>query len=131
MQDSTMGAEHTYVDLLSSYAKNRQIFICPSTPNAVSTFPPPATDHNDYSWEVNGQRGSYSMNVILENMQVNAVGQISLTPEFADSRVYKDIDYESHLQFCGRHFAGINISYVDGHVKWISLTNAAHLNFLP
>lgn len=131
-QVTTSGSEYTFVGALQPYTKSRQIFMCPSSPQAV--FPvPPAVDQNlDYFWQTaNGDKGTYSMNSLLQTKSVGEIQVVAETAMFFDNRVFADSGL-SNAQYAARHFSGLNVAYVDGHVKWNNLSRAiVGLNFFP
>jgi len=107
--------------LLEPYVKNRQIFICPSRD---------AGNNSPY-------RGDYGENVKL----INGASLASI--EYPSSMLMlADDTYGSRTQYLpsqgrdiwkanynnggpdpyGRHLDGVNVGFVDGHVKWFHIT---------
>jgi prepilin-type N-terminal cleavage/methylation domain-containing protein/prepilin-type processing-associated H-X9-DG protein len=121
----------TFAEILQPYVKSRQIFLCPSALN--STWDPLASGANwnngPYgTWTSNGYTGSYGMNTSIDGKAVSQISQPSRVPAFLDS---------SHFATGGafenwvlvRHFEGVNLAYVDGHVKYLNLKAASGLYF--
>ena len=129
-QDQTPGNERCFEENLQPYLHNLQVFCCPSAPHSITIIAPPASDALDYTWRVNGYLGSYGMNGMLQNLNASKIRQPALTAVLLDDRTFADIGFYPNLPYSGRHAEGLNVCYADGHVKWMSLSQAAgELNF--
>ncbi len=113
------------------YVKSRQIFICPSASGKANTIANALATRN-ISWSVGSatanpptnSEGSYGMNTPLEGLAVAEVQTTTLVPMLFDCTWYSEgtagVTAGGHLQNAARHFDGNNITYVDGHTKWIN-----------
>ncbi len=119
--------------LLAPYSRDAGLYLCPSTTNweqgPTSTNP---------SWSATFKSG-YGINNLLTN-PATPTGTIALaqvkspsrTAMMFDSPVPLAADVASIASVGERHLEGVNVVYVDGHMKWYNLGGgAAGLNFIP
>lgn len=126
------GNSQTYVSAIQPYVKSAQLFICPSGSTDIA-YKQDNTAKKDQLWAVENPpwvksaRGSYGFNSLLEELSLAQVGTSSLTAMVTDSSWYTvnqpmligDAAYDA-----ARHFDGMNVVYVDGHVKWWNTAKA-------
>ena len=133
-----------------AYMKNVQIMICPSrtTGNLGQDFVAgvgyPTTGSN---W---GQYPEYGMNTLIQNVALAQVNAAADTVMVGESNWYTytgatgETDYRngcSHISmpnygtyagnYTNPHNGGKNMTFVDGHVKWIGRNNDTLLTWTP
>ena len=125
-----VGANPTPIPvLLSPYLKAEAIFKCPAAEN----WP-----YEPAEWSVPFASG-YGFNNLLTDpvaadstISLSAVKASSNTAMAFDSPVPLAGDFGQIRSDAERHLNGVNVVYVDGHVKWFNATRGdAELNFLP
>jgi prepilin-type N-terminal cleavage/methylation domain-containing protein/prepilin-type processing-associated H-X9-DG protein len=137
--DAPSMVQHSNVfEGLQPYAKNLQIFVCPSD-----------SVHNCASANVPGGWGvewsnvslSYGYNVNLQYYSLGSIARPAETAVFADMierpYFYADGDvlasggrgisrgHSDRVGRAARHNEGVNIGFADGHGKWVKLENIA------
>ena len=123
-----------WVPLASPYVKNTQVFICPS--DSGRTAPPTAAQ-----W--GGSQGSYAYNYATCRNNVAGItplDSVASTCLIADGNTAFDAASQvwsvgTAVGASGRlnvlHNDGLNVGYVDGHVKWLSRANCTPSSLTP
>lgn len=128
---ATPGESGFFAIPLEPYVKNWQIFICPSVTGYGQT------------WRLVGYReGSYGYNMLLAYTSVGSAASLPKLARFEnptttvlaldaynpwmDNFVYEYVG-SGHYYFSGAktdwHNDGVNVAYLDGHVKWQKLNS--------
>jgi prepilin-type N-terminal cleavage/methylation domain-containing protein/prepilin-type processing-associated H-X9-DG protein len=131
----------SFVAMLDPYVKSKQIFICPSgSKEAHATDPSGDGVAKDYLWSYQGDQGNYGLNSNLVDgttfagLSLAAISSSALTAQAFDCSWYESPGFVLKTDAIGdarRHFDGTNVAYVDGHVKWQSLSRLPLVQFLP
>ena len=129
--DVSAGSNPTPIPImLSSYLKDEAIFKCPSVDNWTSD-PPPV-------WSVTFKSGYGFNNLLTDDIApgttfaINEVKSPSNTAMVFDSPLPLAGALLAIRPVAERHLNGVNVAYVDGHVKWFNATRGdAELNFSP
>jgi prepilin-type N-terminal cleavage/methylation domain-containing protein/prepilin-type processing-associated H-X9-DG protein len=122
-----------WIDLLKPYTKSTQVFLCPSAPATT-----PSNGNYGANWIVLGNDGntklaavqSASTTYLLMDWGIyyvqpsdNIVSSASwwYLPGMGESGGTCTVVSPYPVQDCasGRHFGGINMTFADGHVKWL------------
>ncbi|MGV3719485.1 MAG: DUF1559 domain-containing protein [Actinomycetota bacterium] len=102
---------------LYPYAKNAQVYTCPSDSNART------------------KRLSYTMNAYCNFQTLAAANTVSSTPLFVDESATLNDGYFAYGGNTGGdipsliHNEGANLCFLDGHVKWHKRTQMTTLNW--
>ena len=154
IQNTQTATEVTFGFILQPYLKSTQILICPSTlgtpvdPAAVtSTYSP--SNQNPPPWTVTFPNpggttlvGTYGFNSYLEGQSLSDIGTTNVTAPAPPTSASVDAQFLDAGRFSvsgggdasigPRHFEGVNVGYVDGHVKYQRLSYVQNLlNFYP
>jgi prepilin-type N-terminal cleavage/methylation domain-containing protein/prepilin-type processing-associated H-X9-DG protein len=124
---TTPANTRVFSKIVQPYLKSEQIFICPS---ATGTEATEATtpDSKDHIWAMNGTKGTYAFNFLLDGASLAEIGDSARTAMLMDSG--SPIFSGSADQWVTtRHFEGINVAYADGHVKYLNLKRAFELAY--
>ncbi len=98
--DQVLPDASTWTDAQMPYLKNESIYLCPEDP---SPFMPG-------TWPV-----SYGMNVALSGQDLRKLPNPALSPSLYDATAPSG----DHTIGAFRHNDGVNVGFVDGHVKWV------------
>ncbi len=111
----TTSSTYGWMDMVAPYIKNEQVFVCPSTSAAVVRVVTGGYGtHYGWNWR---ELGSDTWG--------RALGQITKPAEtiaYGDSISYVISWYEYSYRPMDRHNEGVNLAFVDGHVKWLKKT---------
>ena len=134
-----------YPQLLFPYAKNAQMFVCPSDSTGMTAYTMPYVPKWSYTWNNiandvnrwtvatgmgafaaspwtghNGYRVDNGNTAVPMASVEDASGSIMLADASNNSEFWNDtyLDYGTSSGVAGRHNDGFNAAYGDGHVKW-------------
>ena len=111
-----------YQWILEPYIKNTQLFVCPSN----------SSNYRSYAYNGNAATMQYTESMIDEPSKMLAIvddqfgGGIAYVPggttwssNFCETYNVPAGTCPADQQFYGRHLDGVNIAFMDGHVKWL------------
>jgi prepilin-type N-terminal cleavage/methylation domain-containing protein/prepilin-type processing-associated H-X9-DG protein len=151
------GGSHIYYlwpTTLMTYLKNQQVFLCPSTgdfgegyrPNWRETWGTSATAWKG-SWVDAEEQGSYAHNGWMygapesdvknpaETMLLSDGVWADVWPQKGDKLPTDKVRGERNLGLgrigIDRHNGGINMTFVDGHAKWVKRENLTRAKYCP
>lgn len=99
-----------WCDVLYPYIRNEMVFNCPGL--------------------AKGQRGGYGYNSNLSNIPIDKLRTPEASPLQFDARPGWNVSGLAEL-LEPRHHGGPNVSYADGHVRWVSPDQQAALQWGP
>lgn len=128
---------YTWPLLLQPYIKNMQIYYCPSAPSTVEWINDSHT--YDTSWNASGWPGSgppicsYVMNANLGKLPIDSLTAPAETVVYSDG-IWLDTWWNTagmmtRISRAARHNDGVNISYADGHAKWVGKQNLSKVRY--
>jgi prepilin-type N-terminal cleavage/methylation domain-containing protein/prepilin-type processing-associated H-X9-DG protein len=123
-------------DIIDPYVKNKQVWLCPSSSIPPADSNGKATSHFGYNaFYLNGLRLDFANFLTAGGVSLVAIAEPAATVLLADARASKAKSY------CGpggkyllppsqpdaacwgrpdpRHTEGVNVQWIDGHVKWM------------
>ncbi len=128
----TGNAPHSFgYNLFMPYIKNAQIWLCPS--DSTHNCAQESTADYTSSWD---QSYNFNTNVCDYNMTLSDIDKPSETPLILEGKdrnqTWGQPRWSSYLAAYGdfdRHNDGANLSYVDGHAKWLTQDKFLDPNF--
>jgi prepilin-type N-terminal cleavage/methylation domain-containing protein/prepilin-type processing-associated H-X9-DG protein len=122
---SGVGTDYSWIDILEPYTKNTQIFTCPSNDQEYR-LPDPAYVGHQASYGANisstGVGGLTGQGYLYCHRKIASFEAPSETAIFADTNGAHYFRYSGgeadNMEFL--HNGGANVTYLDGHAKWIS-----------
>jgi prepilin-type N-terminal cleavage/methylation domain-containing protein/prepilin-type processing-associated H-X9-DG protein len=122
----------TYNDLLGPYTKNGDIFKCPSDGVGAVDLTSLGLGRFSYGpntkWVANNTR--FVHGILAMGYPSASLGDIEYPaemPSLADAEGALYPDFISTVEAARRHNGGCNVSYVDGHAKWLPPERVAYL----
>lgn len=120
--------------LIDPFMRDKKIFLCPSAQNWTQSSPD-WTEPFTTGYGVNNllMFAEYPpLSSIYRSLPLGSVKSPSLVAMIFDSPDPLAGDVSSIQKAAERHLGGVNVGYVDGHVKWFNVARGdAGLNFDP
>ncbi len=118
--------------LFMPYIKNGQIWQCPSDATADCAYDNAGPTNYRSSWK---QSYIHNTNVFDNALKIGMMARVSETPLMMDGKTINQIyGYPRWATivptYCAtRHNEGANVSYADGHAKWVNQSTLFATNF--
>ena len=117
---STTGYLMSWMDLIYPYVKNRQVFVCPSATLREANAPSYGYNRRVSDYDVAPARSlgeiTRPAEIILSLDYASRYGTYANPQEYASWRAGN---------YCAPHNEGTNVTFCDGHSKWLSETDVA------
>ena len=125
------GYDQGWAELIQPYLKSTQIFQCPSESGGPAPAGSNSTGYSDYMY--NGDISSYNsgttsgLSLAAMNYPSNTVLNTDSMSNYSAQISGNDYAWAAPyaMAYYTRHLDGANISFVDGHVKWLKPQNVS------